>query len=291
MDEDFTITLQNPSEGTKLIGEDVEFEGYGKALTATILNDDAVLSIDPETARFTKIEGPGGTSRFLVVTVNRVGSKDGEDWVNWNLTSSGSNGADNEDLGQPNDSIGVFDRYSSSFISIAALSGSQSVRGSIELPKSGYLMVAYNRDEYYSDASDQEGYTTNLPFDQFFLKNLSITGGTITSLGEVTNRNALADDVAIGASGAKILSSEDDPWIVPNGEQGGHRVVISSQEAMGGVYFKITGKDAYQNSIEEYVRGPVAGGQASTTNFYTEVTSVETVSAGLALGYPQHRIG
>ena len=141
-----------------------------------IINDDSLISVS--TPIFSEVEGQGGTNKYMEITIKREGSTVGNDWVKWSLISAGdANAANNDDLGQLNDAIGVFDSYQNSWIDFATLSGSQAVDGTISMNKDGYIMVAYNRNWSFNNES----------FDQFLLNNLSVEGATLTSIGEISN--------------------------------------------------------------------------------------------------------
>lgn len=281
-DKTFGIELSNPSPGTKLIGVDADFAGYDSTVAAVIANDDSVLSLE---ASVQQIEGQGGSNGFIAVTVSRTGSTKGSDWADWSLVGAGNNPADNTDLGQENDALAAFTTYQSSFINFVTLSDSQNASGSIALPKSGYIIVAYNRDEGFDSVGNSwsGGDGINLPFDQFLLKSMSIQGGTITSLGTVTNTNFIADNVAIGTDGNYIFEA-DGSLSVPSRDGGGNRIVISSDAALGGVYFEVNGYDKDGNWVSERVHGPAAGGSVATATKFATVESVVTVDAAIALG-------
>ncbi|NVN99539.1 MAG: hypothetical protein HXX17_09460, partial [Geobacteraceae bacterium] len=189
-DEAFTLSLANASAGTKIVGEDgINAPKLSGTVTGIIVNDDSHISIASEHAQISQIEGDGGNSGYMEITVERTGSTAGEDWVKWTLSGSGDHPADNIDIGQPNDAMAVFNSYENSWIDLADTNGTMSTSGTFELPASGYIMVAYNRDSSYQDASGE-----NIPFDQFLLNQLSVSGGaTISFLGMQANSDYLSN--------------------------------------------------------------------------------------------------
>ncbi|WP_321419168.1 Calx-beta domain-containing protein [uncultured Desulfobacter sp.] len=274
-DETVTITLDNPSAGTQLIGTDAEFDGYGQSATATIANDDAVLSMADDSIEY--VEGNGGGIDYMQVTVNRTGSTDGEDTVTWKLWNGiDGNSADNEDLGDDNSAVAEYESPSDSWIELASLSGTQSTQGTVELPGSGYILVAYNRDE---DFVEYDGDNTAMPFDRFLVNGISVNNGaTLTALGPVVEDNAIADDVAL-TDNAPLFSNAEGMAL----PEGGCRVVISSDANLAGIYFKVTGTDDGGEALTEIIQGPGRGSSA-TLNAFTAVTGVEAVETGIAVG-------
>ncbi len=276
--ETLTVTLANPSEGTQLIGADgVTFAGYDKAATATITNDDALISV--LTPVMSGTEANAGADGFIEITVVRTGSLVGEDTVKWSLKSSTTGvSADNTDIGVENSAVGVLNQYKNSWIDLATFNGSQRASGTVEITKSGYIMVAYNRDWEFDD--DDDG---NVPFDQFLLKNLSVSNGaTLTSLGNLTNKTFIAGDASVTGYGQTLFDNATGVSL-PNAEQGGRQVVISSKDTLGSVYFKVTGLNADGESVSEVIKGS-NGGAVSTAAYFTKVNKVETVAPGFSVG-------
>lgn len=281
LDETLSVTLSNPSEGTKLIGGSgptgVSFAGYGKTTTATIQNDDSQVQF--ESNRVSVTEDNGGTSDFIEITVTRTGSRVGEDTVKWSLTTADSGpSADNADIGQDNSAVGVFDQYQNSWIDIAHLKGSQTASGSVQITKSGYIMVAYNRDMEFDDYDDG-----NPVFDQFLLKNLSLSGGgTLTALAPVTDQDFFASGAAVTGYG-QVLFNNLQSLALPGDEDEGRQIVISSKDNLAGIYFKVSGLDADGDAITEIIKGSNQGA-SSTAAYFTEVFKVETLAPGFAVG-------
>lgn len=87
-DETFTVTLRNPSAG-----QIVENEG---AADSIILNDDATISIAAASA--TKAEGDSNQTAFTF-TITRTGSLSDTRTVDWAVTGSGANAANELDFG------------------------------------------------------------------------------------------------------------------------------------------------------------------------------------------------
>lgn len=294
--ETLSISLSNASEGTKIIGQNgVTFGNYDDTASATIINDDALISVTQSAVSV--VEGQGGTSQYITLTIQRTttnvdtdgnvldASLQGSDWVKWSLTSSG--GADNADIGMPNDSIAQFTSYDNSWIDMATLSGTQTANGSVEITKDGYIKIAYNRDWSYDDSTG-----ANLPFDQFILKNLSVDGGTITSLGSVVNKDALIQNTTVSTPdeyGVSTIYSagESDGLALPNAELGGHKVILTSDVGtLSDYYFTVTGLDANGNEVSEKILGPDHG-SVSTSLYFTNVMNITREPAGIAIGILQ----
>ena len=284
LDETLSVVLANPSEGTKLIGEDVTLSGYAKTTTATITNDDSLISVVAATVEY--IEGDGGETQFMEITLTRTGSTAGEDWVSWNLSTTDPY-VDNTDLGEESNVMAAFNAYSDSWIELSSLSGTESVSAEIDLPKSGYIMVAYNRDmayQAYLDAMDGHDYqgSVTMPFDEFLLNNLSAGGGTLTALGTVSDGTFVADDAVVGEDG--VLFSSTDGLELPDG---GRQVVITGGEEMTGIYFEVTGLydtgEGYAERTE--IVQALGGGSVSTEGTFVSVTSVEVVDTGISVGW------
>lgn len=277
-DETFGITLSNASSNTKLIGVDVAFPGYSNSASGVIVNDDSVLSIASPT--YQQIEDHGGSSSMMHITVRREGSTAGTDWVRWNLYSGDNNPADGADVGGTPTAQAVFTQAAQSWIDVATLSGTQTESGSVTLTKSGYLMVAYNRGQAFQDANNE-----NIPFDRFLLDNLHLTGGgSLEFVGNVTQGNFVADDVAVSTGSGNIFSAST-PVALPGAQ--GNRVVLSSDSNLAGMYFQVTGTDGEGNVISETVRGP-ANGMVATERAFATVTAIDSVPAKLSLAVQYH---
>lgn len=274
--EVFEITLSQPSPNTKVIGQDVLFAGYAQTAFATIENDDSVLSMKQDSYSVT--EGDGGSSAMMAITVVREGSTVGSDWVNWNLSSKGSAPADGADIGNATSGLSIFNSPNQSWITLSQISGVAAESGSIDLPRSGYLMVAYNRGQSYTDP---EGI--NLPFDRFLLNALSVTGdASLTILGDVTQQNFIADEVALDRFSGTLFTSQDG-YSLPNLVTGGNKIVITSDDHMGGLSLRVTGLDVNGDTISETIFGPNQGA-VSTSGRFASVLSVEAVETQFDLG-------
>ena len=276
----FTLTLSNASEGTILPGNGITVPGLSNVAHGLIVNDDSLFSVIPSDVAVSHAEGQGdqnyATGNFMTVTVQRTGSTVGEDWVKWTLTGSGTTPATSDDLGVDS-ALTTFNRADHSWIDLANLSGTMSASGSVDIPTSGYIRIAYDRSEYYSDS-----YGNQIPFDQFLLKQLSISGGTITSLGSVTNANYIADTTAVTSSNNQTIFTSDGTTI-PDSDNGGHRITITGDASLAGMYFQVNGTDVWGNSISETIKGPDHG-TVETTRYFGSVSSVVTVPASVAIG-------
>lgn len=276
--ETLGVTLSNASAGTTVIGtEGVSFPGYANAIEAIILNDDALIGL--ESSRVLFEERNGGTNQFVEITVTRTGSTAGEDTVKWSLSSIQSGvSADNSDIGIENDAVGVFNRLENSWIDVANFKGTQSAQGTVQVTKSGYVLVAYDRDKRFNDYDDG-----NLIFDQFLLKTLSISdGASLSATGPLADHDYIASNAAISNYGQSLFEDVDG-LSLPGEEEGGQRVVISSTNNLGGVYFRVSGLDGNGQPISEVIRGS-DGGASATVALFSTVTKIETLAPGFSVG-------
>ncbi len=219
-DETFSVQLSGSVQdtSTKIIAQNgVSFAGYADKAEGTIIDDDSLVSVDSASATVTVNESQAGQTSIAHITLVRQGSKVGSDWVKWALYPGDTNPLDAQDLSGVSSS--AFDSYQKSWIDLVTLEGSQSATGSITLPTSGYVMVSYNRDVAY-----QNYQGSNIPFDQFVLKNLSASAGvTITALGDVVQGNYVANDVAVTGYNQALFTAPGGggPALAVSGWQGG----------------------------------------------------------------------
>ena len=282
-DKSFTLTLSNVSEGTILPGSDLSLIGIANSINAVIVNDDSHFRVLTSAASMNEGQGgqSGSTGNFMNVTVQRIGSTVGEDWVKWTLTGTGLHPVTGDNIGADGTST-IFDRLDHSWIELAQLSGSMTASGTIELPTSGYIMVAYDRSmEFYNSEGGQQ-----IPFDQFMLKQLSVSGGTITSLGTATHGDYIVGSTEVTSSNNQVIfsSSEAQPFTLPDSGNGGHRVTISaSDSSLDGMYFRVSGYNQDGEWQEETVKGPDHG-TVTTSGYFSSVSQVETVPAHVGIG-------
>ncbi|WP_197274713.1 Calx-beta domain-containing protein [Novosphingobium sp. AAP83] len=278
LNETFAVTLSNASADTKIVGtQGIDLPGYSNVKQATIVNDDALIGLEASLTNV--VEGNGGSARFVEITVTRSGSTVGEDSVKWSLSSiqTGATG-DSADLGIENSAIGVFNKIDNSWIDLADFKGSQSAQGTVQITKSGYIMVAYNRDERFRDADDG-----NPIFDQFVLKNLSISGGAILSaVGPVADNDYIASNVALSGYGQSIFADASGV-LLPGVAGEGQHVVISSANNLAGMYFRVSGLDVNGQPLTEIIQGS-NGGASATAALFTKVAAVETLAPQFAVG-------
>lgn len=278
LNESFAVTLSNASAGTKIIGsEGTLWTGYANTVQATIVNDDALIGL--QSSRVNVVEGNGGNNQFAEIVVTRTGSTVGGDTVKWSLSSIQSGvSADNTDLGIENTAVGVFNQLENSWINLAHLNGSQSAQGTVQVTKSGYILVAYNRDKRFDDYDDG-----NPVFDQYLLKSLSVSeGASLFATGPLADHDFIASNTSLSAYGQSLFQAAGG-LSLPGQEGEGQHVVISSPENLGGVYFKVSGLGVDGQPVSEVIKGSNAGASA-TAALFTQVTRVESLAPGFAVG-------
>lgn len=203
-DEEFTITLSNPSAGVSIVTA---------TAAGTIQNDDTSLSIAATDA--VKAEGDSGTTPFTF-TVTRNGDTSGATTVDFRTTTNGNPTVDANDFpgGLPTGSVSFAAGETTQTITINVAGDtetepSESFQVSLENPSSGVTLATssahgqiLNDDSFIvisaADASKNEGDSGSTAFTFTVVRNGS-TAGVQTVDYAVTSNSADGQDFTGGA--------------------------------------------------------------------------------------------
>lgn len=297
-DEDFTVTLSNPSVDTVL---------ETATATATIINDDASLAISP--ASVSQVEGQSGTIAYTY-TVTRSGDTTGTASVVYAVTGAATTGADAADFGGalPSGTVNFTAGATTGTITIT-VSGDSAVESdegfvvTLSNPSVGTILAtATASGTIVSDdaslsivganATQAEGHAGSTPFT-FTVTRSGSTNGTATVSYAVTGSGtnpSSADDfggmfpsgtVSFGAGEAtKTLTiNVSGDTVIEKSE--GFRVTLSSPTASTGGIVLVTSIGA----------GLITNDDSSLAISPASVTQVEGQSGTVAFTYTVTRTG